>query len=98
MADNEKTTGIPIEDEALDNVAGGVEITHELLNGLNKLNIPQNGTRQTYSFEELYKTVETTVNRQNDPNDYYSDPSDGQFKTMEDYMREGAKNYYENQK
>lgn len=27
MADNEKTSGVPIDDEALDKVAGGVAIT-----------------------------------------------------------------------
>lgn len=37
MADNEKTTGVPIDDEALDKVAGGFDIKTISTEDMNKL-------------------------------------------------------------
>lgn len=98
MADNEKTTGVPIEDDALDNIAGGVEITREMLEGLPKLDVPNKGAQPLYSFDEACESIKSTLDWQNNPNNNYTAPSDRLNMTMEDYMKEGLKKSLENQK
>lgn len=96
MADNEKAAGIPIEDDALDKVAGGVEITRELLDGLHKVDIPNNNTQPLYNFEEACESIKSTLDRQNNPNNYYTEPSAGDNMIYEDRLNENFKNYLEN--
>lgn len=91
MADNEKATGVPIDDEALDNVAGGIAITPDTAYDVRVL-------QPLDDFYEACNVIKTTVERQNDPNNNYTAPSDRLNMTMEDYMKEGLKKSLENQK
>lgn len=70
MTDNEKTTGVPIDDETLDKVAGGVAITPDTAYNVRLL-------QPLDDFGEACNMIKTSQDRQNAPNDYYNDPYDG---------------------
>lgn len=89
MADNEKTSGVPIDDEALDKVAGGVAITPDTAYTVRPL-------QPLDDFNEACNMIKTTLDRQNAPNDHYTDPCDDPNKTMEDRMKEGLWRSLEN--
>lgn len=89
MADNEKTSGVPIDDEALDKVAGGVAITPDTAYTVRPL-------QPLDDFNEACNMIKTSLDRQNAPNDHYNDPYDGSNKTMVDYMKEGLRRSLEN--
>lgn len=91
MADNEKAAGIPIEDEALDNVAGGIALTPDTAYDVRLL-------QPIDDFNEACDMVKTALNRQNNPDNNYTTPSDRLNMTMEDYMKEGLRNSLENKK
>ena len=89
MADNEKAAGVPIEDEALDNVAGGIALTPDTAYDVRLLQPIDN-------FNEACNMIKTSLDRQNAPNDHYTDPCDDPNKTMEDRMKEGLRRSLEN--
>lgn len=89
MADHEKTTGIPIEDEALDNVAGGIALTPDTAYTVRPL-------QPLDDFNEACNMIKTSLDRQNAPNDHCNAPCGDPNKTMEDRMKEGLRRSLEN--